>query len=83
MRRDTRGHPSPNAGWPEAAFAGALGLRLGGPRVYREVKIDDAWIGSGKEASVQDIQRARSLYRCACGVHWSALSLMALVISQA
>jgi adenosylcobinamide-phosphate synthase len=83
IRRDARGHPSPNAGWPEAAFAGALGLRLGGPRVYGEVKIDDAWIGSGKEASAQDIQRALALYRCACGVHWAALTLIALVIAQA
>ena len=82
MRRDARGHPSPNAGWPEAAFAGALGLRLGGPRVYGEVKIDDAWIGSGKEASSQDILRALVLYRFACGVHWTALTLVALVISQ-
>ena len=83
IRRDARGHPSPNAGWPEAAFAGALGLRLGGPRVYVEVKIDDAWIGSGKEASFQDVQHARVLYRFACGVHWAALTLVALVISQA
>ena len=83
MRRDARGHPSPNAGWPEAAFAGALGLRLGGPRVYGECMIDDAWIGSGKEASFQDVQHARVLYRFACGVHWAALTLMALVISQA
>ncbi|MGB8901740.1 MAG: CobD/CbiB family cobalamin biosynthesis protein, partial [Methylocella sp.] len=83
IRRDARGHPSPNAGWPEAAFAGALGLRLGGPRVYGEVKIDDAWIGSGKEASFQDVQHARVLYRFACGVHWAALTLVALVISQA
>ena len=82
IRRDARGHPSPNAGWPEAAFAGALGLRLGGPRVYGEVKIDDSWIGSGKEASPQDIQHARVLYRFACGVHWATLTLMALVISQ-
>jgi adenosylcobinamide-phosphate synthase len=83
MRLDARGHPSPNAGWPEAAFAGALGLRLGGPRVYGEVKIEDAWIGSGKEASAKDIRRALALYRFACGVHWAALTLMALVISQA
>ena len=83
MRRDARGHPSPNAGWPEAAFAGALGLRLGGPRVYGEVKIDDAWIGSGKEASAKDIKRALKLFRFACGVHWAALTLMALAISQA
>ncbi|MGH6812938.1 MAG: adenosylcobinamide-phosphate synthase CbiB [Methylocella sp.] len=83
MRRDARGHPSPNAGWPEAAFAGALGLRLGGPRVYGEGKIDDAWIGSGREPSAGDIKHARALYRFACGVHWAALTLMALVISQA
>ena len=34
MRRDARRHRSPNAGWPEAAMAGALGVRLSGPRVY-------------------------------------------------
>jgi adenosylcobinamide-phosphate synthase len=83
MRRDARGHPSPNAGWPEATFAGALGLRLGGPRVYGEVKTDDAWIGSGVEASAIDIRRALTLYRWACGVHWAALTLVALVIAQA
>jgi adenosylcobinamide-phosphate synthase len=83
MRRDARGHPSPNAGWPEAAFAGALGLRLGGPRVYGEVRINDAWIGSGDEPSRQDIMRALTLYRIACGVHWAALFLMAVVIWQA
>ena len=33
-RRDAPGHRSPNAGWPEAAFAAALGLRFGGPRAY-------------------------------------------------
>jgi adenosylcobinamide-phosphate synthase len=83
VRRDARGHPSPNAGWPEAAFAGALGLLLGGPRVYAGKKVDDAWIGLGKDPSVQDIRRALVLYRCACGVHWVALALTALVISQA
>jgi adenosylcobinamide-phosphate synthase len=86
MRRDARGHPSPNAGWPEAAFAGALGLRLGGPRDYGEVKIDDVWIGAGEETSAKDIKRALTLYRWACGVHWAALTLVALValvISQA
>jgi adenosylcobinamide-phosphate synthase len=83
MRRDARGHPSPNAGWPEAAFAGALGLRLGGPRVYAGATIDDAWIGSANDASAKDIRRALALYRFACGVHWAALTLMALVIARA
>jgi adenosylcobinamide-phosphate synthase len=83
VRRDARRHPSPNAGWPEAAFAGGLGARLGGPRVYAGVTIDDAWIGSGKAPSSKDIRRALRLYRFACGIHWAALALMALVISQA
>lgn len=82
-RRDARGHPSPNAGWPEAAFAGALGLRLGGPRTYAGVKIDEAWIGSGGEPCLQDIRRALTLYQWACVVHWTALTLLALVIAQA
>jgi adenosylcobinamide-phosphate synthase len=83
MRRDARGHLSPNAGWPEAAFAGALGLRLGGPRVYGEAKADDGFIGSGREPCAGEIRRAIALYRFACGVHWVALSLLALVIAQA
>ena len=82
VRRDARGHPSPNAGRPEAAFAGALGLRLGGPRAYGEVKIDGAFIGSGRAPSAGDIRRALALYRFACGVHWAALTLLALVIAQ-
>jgi adenosylcobinamide-phosphate synthase len=80
--RDARGHNSPNAGWPEAAFAGALCLRLGGPRIYAGVKLDDAWIGTGGEPSAQDIRRALALYRYACGVHWACLTLMAVVIAQ-
>ncbi|MCI0737340.1 MAG: adenosylcobinamide-phosphate synthase CbiB [Beijerinckiaceae bacterium] len=83
MRRDARGHPSPNAGWPEAALAGALGLRLGGPRVYGDAKVDDAWIGSGGEASANDIRQALALYRRACGIHWLALAVTAFAISQA
>jgi adenosylcobinamide-phosphate synthase len=79
---EARGHPSPNAGWPEAAFAGALGLRLGGPRAYAGVKVDGVWIGAGKQPSCQDIRRALALYRLACGVHWAALTLMAILISR-
>ena len=48
MWRDASGHRSVNAGWQEAAFAGALGLRLAGPRQYGDELVDDAWMGSGR-----------------------------------
>ena len=57
--RDASHHRSPNAGWPEAAMAGALGLKLAGPRVYGETLVDDAFMGSGRrEADAADIRRA-------------------------
>nr|WP_206682814.1 adenosylcobinamide-phosphate synthase CbiB [Chthonobacter albigriseus] len=62
--RDASRHRSPNAGWPEAAFAGALGLSLAGPRVYGETRIEDHTMGDGRrEATADDIDRALRLYR--------------------
>jgi len=59
MLRDARKHPSPNAGFPEAAAAGALGLRLGGPRVYDGQRDDAPWMGDGRaEATARDMERA-------------------------
>jgi adenosylcobinamide-phosphate synthase len=64
--RDASHHRSPNAGYPEAAMAGALGLSLAGPRVYAGVQVDDAMIGNGRrKAKASDIRRALSLYRYA------------------
>jgi adenosylcobinamide-phosphate synthase len=64
--RDAARHRSPNAGYPEAAMAGALGLSLAGPRVYGGVKIDDATMGDGRrDATAGDIRRALTLYRYA------------------
>ncbi len=69
VRRDASHHRSPNAGWPEAAMAGALGLRLAGPRVYGEVRVEDRWMGDGRaEADAADIDRALALYRTACAL---------------
>jgi adenosylcobinamide-phosphate synthase len=48
MARDANKHPSPNAGWPEAALAGALHIRLGGPRSYGGVRADFPWMGHGR-----------------------------------
>lgn len=63
IRRDASKHRSPNAGWPEAAMAGALGLSLAGPRAYGGVVVDDAAMGDGRrEANAADIRRALRLY---------------------
>jgi adenosylcobinamide-phosphate synthase len=67
MLRDARKHRSPNAGWPEAATAGALGLALAGPRQYAEIRVEDPWVGDGTpEATPEDIFRALRLYTLAC-----------------
>ena len=80
MRRDASHHRSPNAGWPEAAMAGALGLRLAGPRVYGDVRVEDRWMGDGRaEATAQDIDRALALYRTACALLFCVASGLALL----
>jgi len=77
-RRDADRHGSINAGWPEAAFAGALGLRLAGPRVYRGAVVDDAWMGDGRaEATPEDIRRALALFRRSC----AALAVLAVLLA--
>ena len=63
MRRDAPRHRSPNAGWQEAAFAGALGFALAGPRRYGEEVVEDPWIGEGrKDLGPADIRAALRLY---------------------
>lgn len=80
VRRDARRHRSPNAGWPEAAMAGALGLRLAGPRVYGAVRVEDGWMGDGRaEATAADIRRALRLYRSACLLLWGLAGLGAVI----
>jgi adenosylcobinamide-phosphate synthase len=66
VRRDAAKHRSPNAGYPEAAMAGALDLSLAGPRAYGGVAVEDALMGNGsREAGATDIHRALALYRSA------------------
>jgi adenosylcobinamide-phosphate synthase len=82
VRRDADNHRSPNAGWPEAAMAGALALKLSGPRLYHGALTEDDWIGEGREeATSADIRRALALYKTACTVQIAALGVLAFFIA--
>ena len=72
-RRDGRRHSSPNAGWPEAAFAGALGVWLGGPNRYHGRRVSKPTIGKGQRAvTPADIPRA-------CDLMWLTAMIAALL----
>ena len=82
VRKDADNHRSPNAGWPEAAMAGALNLKLSGPRSYHGALTDDDWIGEGRgEATSADIRRALALFKTACTVQIAALGVLAFLIA--
>lgn len=68
--RDHGRHASPNAGWPEAAMAGALGGRLAGPISYDGVMRAKAWIGDGPALGVAALPRALVIYRRGCALLW-------------
>jgi adenosylcobinamide-phosphate synthase len=71
MPREAGKHASPNAGWPEAAMAGVLTLRLAGPIAYDGVVQDKPWIGTGRaDAIAADVRRALWVYRRACLILW-------------
>ncbi|MBM9400124.1 cobalamin biosynthesis protein CobD [Gluconacetobacter azotocaptans] len=78
MRRDARSHRSPNAGWPEAAFAGALGIRLSGPRTYADRVAEEPWLnGTAPDPRPRDLVRGLALYRRAMVM---LAALMALIV---
>jgi adenosylcobinamide-phosphate synthase len=79
LLRDAKQHRSPNAGWPEAAMAGALGLALAGPRQYGGVLVQDALMGDGRRAAhAADIRAALRLYRTADALLIALLVLILL-----
>ena len=82
VRRDARRHRSPNAGWPEAAMAGALGLALAGPRSYGGELVDDVFMGQGgrRDAVAADIRRALHLYWVADGLLIAAIGAAAVAL---
>ena len=78
---DARKHESPNAGWPEAAFAGALEFQLGGPRSYEGEVVDLPSFGTGRAGlGPLDIERALSLYGATLNVALAFTGLVALVV---
>lgn len=79
MLRDAGQHRSPNAGWPEAAMAGALAVRLSGPRVYDGVATDDPWLNPvAADPRPADIARGLVIYGRAVGLFAICLCLAAL-----
>lgn len=75
-RRDGRRHPSPNSGFSEAAFAGALGLRFGGRNVYAGRVEDRPAMGDGRPPNRTDLRRVAKL---SAGITVAAAALAALV----
>lgn len=67
---DHRLHASPNAGWPEAAMAGVLGVRLAGPVSYDGAVRHKPWIGAGAEAGTGTMRHAGRVYLRACALGW-------------
>jgi len=77
MWQDAGHHRSPNAGWPEAAMAGALGIRLCGPRSYHGEVADEPWLNaSARDPAALDITRALELY---VGVMFALAVLLAVM----
>jgi adenosylcobinamide-phosphate synthase len=76
--RDAHRHRSINAGWPEAAMAGGLGVRLSGPRTYHGQLTYEPWLNeSSRDPLAADITKALRLYRRAMWLVAAALVLLA------
>ena len=64
-------------------MAGALGIRLSGPRVYGGVRVEERWVGEGRgELTANDIRMALKLYRTACGLQIAALVVIVALLSS-
>ena len=79
--RDSGLHRSPNAGWPEAAMAGGADLALGGPRIYPDEIVQQAYLNSSgkRKLGVGDIQKAIQIFTLACFVLWFFTGALAVI----
>ena len=82
MWRDAPRHASPNAGWPEAAMAGALGVELGGAAAYEGVMHERPLFGTGRRPQSTDLGRALQIYLKACGLLWTLALALALALDR-
>ena len=82
VKRDASKHRSPNAGWPESAMAGALGVALAGPRSYATHMVEDPFLNAEatSPAVPDDIGRALDLYTAACVIEAAGYAALALVV---
>lgn len=83
MLSDARLHRSPNAGWPEAAMAGGLGIALAGPRRYPTHVVDDPYLNASgrRDIGAEDIDRALKVMAGACGLQGLVILLVALMLA--
>ncbi len=80
MMRDAKLHRSPNAGWPEAAMAAALSIRLSGPRAYGDRIANEPWVNeAAPDPTAADLLRGIKLYRRAMAVLAVLLGLLAVL----
>jgi adenosylcobinamide-phosphate synthase len=81
MMRDASKHRSPNAGWPESAMAGMLGIAIAGPRVYAEGVVNDPYLNAeGRTAEPDDIRRALRVFVAACLLQVMIYAALALLL---
>jgi adenosylcobinamide-phosphate synthase len=84
MRADAPRHPSPNAGWPEAAMAAGLGVALLGPIAYGGTVSEKPWLNAaGRPPAAADIGRALAVYRVACALHLALYAMLAAAVALA
>jgi adenosylcobinamide-phosphate synthase len=77
MYRDAPRHASPNAGWPEAAMAGALQVELGGAATYEGVMHERPLFGAGRRPDAGDLRRSLRIYLGACALLWALALVLA------